>query len=41
VLAHEPEEYTQLAPRAEAALLIAAASKTTKIKSFFQIFQSP
>src|SRR3984957_7425068 len=40
-LAHEPEEYTQLEACAEAALLIAAASNTTKIKSVFQIFQSP
>src|SRR6202162_2761963 len=39
--AQEPEEYTQLAACAEAALVIAAASKITKIKSAFKIFQSP
>jgi hypothetical protein len=40
VLAHEPEEYSQVTARAEAALVIVAASKVTKIKSVFQIFQS-
>src|ERR1700688_580557 len=41
VLAHEPEEYSQLTACAEAALVITAASKTTKIKSAFRIFQLP
>ena len=41
VFAHEPEEYAHETARAEAALVITAASKITKTKSAFQIFQPP
>lgn len=39
VLAHEPEEYSHVTACAEVALVTAAASKITKIKSAFKIFQ--
>ena|ERR1700730_4476480 len=41
VLAHDPEEYAQATAFAGAALVIAAASKITKTKTAFQIFQPP
>ena len=39
LLAHEPEEYSQLVAVAEAAFVIIAMTKIAKIKDAFQIFK--